>query len=88
MIMAMTVSEMKRDAVNLIYQVDDNNTEKMEKILLFLKASVSEINNDTMYDRQRKERVAKVKKYAGVFASCKDEDYKTVKEQYLSDKYK
>ena len=59
--MAMTVSEMKRDAVNLIYQVDDKNTEKMEKILLFLKASVSEINNDTMYDRQRKERVAKVK---------------------------
>ena len=41
-----------------------------------------------MYDRQRKERVAKVKKYAGFFASCKDEDYKTVKEQYLSDKYK
>ena len=88
MIMAMTVSEMKRDAVNLIYQVDDKNTEKMEKILLFLKASVSEINNDTMYDRQRKERVAKVKKYAGIFASCKDDDYKTVKEQYLSDKYK
>ena len=26
--MAMTVSEMKRDAVNLIYQVDDKNTEK------------------------------------------------------------
>ena len=84
----MTVSEMKRDAVNLIYQVDDKNTEKMEKILLFLKASVSEINNDTMYDRQRKERVAKVKKYAGIFASFKDDDYKTVKDQYLSDKYK
>ena len=30
----------------------------------------------------------KVKKYAGIFASCKDDDYKTVKEQYLSDKYK
>ena len=32
----MTVREMKQDAVNLIYQVDDKNTDKMEKILLFV----------------------------------------------------
>ena len=38
--MGMTVREMKQDAVNLIYQVDDKNTDKMEKILLFLKTSV------------------------------------------------
>lgn len=38
--MGMTVSEMKQDAVRLIYQVDDQNAEKMEKNLLFLKASI------------------------------------------------
>ena len=86
--MGMTVREMKQDAVNLIYQVDNKNTEKMEKILLFLKASVSDINIDSEHERQKKERVEKVKKYAGVFASCKDDDYKIVNEHYLLDKYK
>ena len=84
----MTVREMKQDAVNLIYQVDDKNTEKMEKILLSLKASVSDINIDTEHDRQKKERVEKVKKYAGIFSACKDGDYKIAKEHYLLDKYK
>ena len=51
--MGMTVREMKQDAVNLIYQVDDKNTEKMEKILLSLKASVSDINIDTEHERQK-----------------------------------
>ena len=86
--MGITVREMKQDAVNLIYQVDDKNTDKMEKILLFLKASVSEINIDAEHERQKKERVEKVKKYAGIFASCKDDDYKILKEHYLLDKYK
>ena len=84
----MTVREMKQDAVNLIYQVDDKNTDKMEKILLCIKASVSEINIDDKKKKKKKERVEKVKKYAGIFASCKDDDYKILKEHYLLDKYK
>ena len=78
--MGMTVREMKQDAVHLIYEVDDKNTEKMAKILLSLKASVSDINIDTEHERQKQERVEKVKKYAGIFSSCKDDDYKIAKE--------
>ena len=86
--MGMTVSEMKQDAVRLIYQVDDQNAEKMEKILLFLKASIVKDEREDELARKKSERMSRVRKYAGAFSGCEEMDYKAVKELCLSDKHK
>ena len=87
-IMGMTVREMKQDAVNLIYQVDDKNTDKMEKILLFLRASVVPNNSEEKLTWEQNRRLSELDSLCGVFEdSSIDDNYKKLKEKTLIEKY-
>ena len=86
--MGMTVREMKQDAVNLIYQVDDKNTDKMEKILLFLRASVVPNNSEEKVTWEQNRRLSELDSLCGVFEdSSIDDNYKKLKEKTLIEKY-
>ena len=86
--MGMTVREMKQDAVNLIYQVDDKNTDKMEKILLFLKASVVPNNSEEKLTLEQNRRLSELESLCGIFEdSSIDDNYKELKENTLVEKY-
>ena len=75
--MGMTVREMKQDAVNLIYQVDDKNIDKMEKILLFLRASVVPNNSEEKLTWEQNSRLSELDSLCGVFEdSSIDDNYK------------
>ena len=84
----MTVREMKQDAVNLIYQVDDKNTDKMEKILLFLRASVVPNNSEEKLTWEQNRRLSELDSLCGVFEdSSIDDNYKKLKEKTLIEKF-
>ena len=84
----MTVREMKQDAVNLIYQVDDKNIDKMEKILLFLRASVVPNNSEEKLTWEQNRRLSELDSLCGVFEdSSIDDNYKKLKEKTLIEKY-
>ena len=85
--MGMTVREMKQDAVNLIYQVDDKNTDKMEKILLFLKASVVSGNSDGGLTDIQKEKISELESLCGIFGDSLVDNFKDSKEKALLEKY-
>ena len=86
--MGMTVREMKQDAVNLIYQVDDKNTDKMEKILLFLRARVVPNNSEEKLTWEQNRRLSELDSLCGVFEdSSIDDNYKKLKEKTLIEKY-
>lgn len=87
MIMAMTVSEMKRDAVNLIYQVDEKNTEKMEKILLFLKASIVPNKSNEKLTKEQNRQLSELESLCGIFEDSGIDNFKEAKEKALIDKY-
>ena len=87
MIMAMTVSEMKRDAVNLIYQVDDKNTEKMEKILLFLKATIVPNKSNEKLTKEQNRQLSELESLCGIFEDSGIDNFKEAKEKALIDKY-
>ena len=83
----MTVSEMKRDAVNLIYQVDDKNTEKMEKILLFLKGSIVPNKSNKNLTNEQIMRLSELDSLCGIFEDSSIDNIKEAKEKALIDKY-
>ena len=86
--MGMTVREMKQDAVNLIYQVDDKNTDKMEKILLFLRASVVPNNSEEKLTWEQNRRLSELDSLCGVFEdSSIDDNYNKLNEKTLIEKY-
>ena len=79
---------MKQTSLNLINQIDDNDTALLEKVFLFLKVNVPEKKEE---EEEREKRV-KAKELAhsflGAFADSRtDEDWKKVKEDYLTEKY-
>ena len=81
---------MKESSVNLINQIDDNNTALIEKVFLFLKVNVPEkegSKEDDYLTPDQKRRLALVQKYAGAFSACQTVDWKKDKEEYLIEKY-
>ena len=85
--MGMTVSEMKQDAVRLIYQVDDQNAEKMEKILLFLKASIVPNKSEEKMTPEQKRKISELESLCGIFEDSYVGNYKEEKENALVKKY-
>ena len=79
--MGMTVREMKQDAVNLIYQVDDKNTDKMEKILLFLKASIVPNNSEEKLILEQNRRLSELESLCGIFEDSGIDNFKEAKEK-------
>ena len=80
---------MKQSSVNLINQIDDNNTALLEKVFLFLKVNVPEKKEkkEENLTPEQKRRLEIVKKYAGAFSACQTVDWKKDKEEYLIEKY-
>lgn len=85
----MTALRMKQSSVNLINQIDDNNTALLEKVFLFLKVNVPEKKEkkEENLTPEQKRRLEIVKKYAGAFSACQTVDWKKDKEEYLIEKY-
>ena len=80
---------MKQSSLNLINQIDDNNTALLEKVFLFLKVNVPEKKEkkEENLTPEQKRRLEIVKKYAGAFSACQTVDWKKDKEEYLIEKY-
>ena len=85
----MTALRMKQSSLNLINQIDDNNTALLEKVFLFLKVNVPEKKEkkEENLTPEQKRRLEIVKKYAGAFSACQTVDWKKDKEEYLIEKY-
>lgn len=85
----MTALRMKQSSLNLINQIDDNNTALLEKVFLFLKVNVPEKKEkkEENLTPDQKRRLEIVKKYAGAFSACQTVDWKKDKEEYLIEKY-
>ena len=85
----MTALRLKQSSVNLINQIDDNNTALLEKVFLFLKVNVPEKKEkkEENLTPEQKRRLEIVKKYAGAFSACQTVDWKKDKEEYLIEKY-
>ena len=80
---------MKESSVNLINQIDDNNTALLEKVFLFLKVNVPEKKEkkEENLTPEQKRRLALVDELCGAFSACQTVDWKKDKEEYLIEKY-
>lgn len=80
---------MKQSSVNLINQIDDNNTALLEKVFLFLKVNVPEKKEkkEENLTPEQKRRLALVDELCGAFSACQTVDWKKDKEEYLIEKY-
>lgn len=84
----MTALRMKQSSVNLINQIDDNNTALLEKVFLFLKVNVPENEKNKQVENGRAKAKELAHSFLGAFAESRtDEDWKKVKEDYLIEKY-
>ncbi|MBR2238206.1 MAG: hypothetical protein IJ887_10095 [Prevotella sp.] len=85
----MTALRMKQSSVNLINQIDDNNTALLEKVFLFLKVNVPEKKEkkEENLTPEQKRRLALVDELCGAFSACQTVDWKKDKEEYLIEKY-
>ena len=81
----MTATNMKQSSVNLINQIDDNDTALLEKVWLFLKTNVPTKKINLTEEQER--RVALVEELCGAFSACQTVDWKQDKEEYLLEKY-
>ena len=81
----MTATKMKQSSLNLINQIDDNDTELMEKVWLVLTSNVPVKQTKMTADQKR--RVALVEELCGAFSACQTDDWKQEKEEYLLEKY-
>ena len=81
----MTATKMKQSSVNLINQIDDNDTALLEKVWLFLKTNVPTKKINLTEEQER--RVALVEELCGAFSACQTVDWKQDKEEYLLEKY-
>ena len=81
----MTATKMKQSSLNLINQIDDNDTELMEKVWLFLTSNVPVKQTKMTADQKR--RVALVEELCGAFSACQTDDWKQEKEEHLLEKY-
>ena len=82
----MTAINMKQSSVDLINQIDERDTELLEKVFLFLTANVHQ-QKERQFTANQKRRLSIVERYAGAFSAAKDKDWKKEKEEYLLDKY-
>ena len=79
---------MKQSSVNLINQIDDNDTALIEKVFLFLKVNVQEKKENGREENGRAKAKELAHSFLGAFAESRtDEDWKKVKEDYLIEKY-
>ena len=80
---------MKESSVNLINQIDDNNTALLEKVFLFLKVNVPEKKEkkEENLTPEQKRRLALVDELCGAFSACQKKKKKKDKEEYLIEKY-
>ena len=81
----MTATNMKQSSMNLINQIDDNDTALLEKVWLFLTSNVPTKKSGMTADQKR--RVALVEELCGAFSACQTVDWKQDKEEYLLEKY-
>lgn len=80
---------MKQSSVNLINQIDDNNTALLEKVLFFLTVNVQEVKKkeEEKLTPEQERRLALVDELCGAFSACQTVDWKKDKEEYLIEKY-
>lgn len=85
----MTALRMKQSSVNLINQIDDNNTALLEKVLFFLTVNVQEVKKkeEEKLTPEQERRLALVDELCGAFSACQTVDWKKDKEEYLIEKY-
>ena len=85
----MTAVKMKQSSLDLINQIDDKNTELLEKVWLFLTTNIKpdKPKGDDELTQWQEARMAKVKELAGAFSACQTVDWKQDKEEYLAEKY-
>lgn len=81
----MTATKMKQSSVNLINQIDDNDTALLEKVWLFLTTNIPAKRSRLTAEQKR--RVTLVEELCGAFSACQTEDWKQDKEEYLFEKY-
>lgn len=81
----MTAIKMKQSSVNLINQIDDNDTALLEKVWLFLTTNVPAKQPELTEEQKR--RLALVDELCGAFSACQTEDWKQEKEEFLFEKY-
>ena len=85
----MTALRMKQSSVNLINQIDDNNTALLEKVLFFLTVNVQEVKKkeEEKLTPEQERRLALIDELCGAFSACQTVDWKKDKEEYLIEKY-
>lgn len=84
----MTIREMKNDAVRRINLLDESDEKAIESIWLYVKTALplqKENDQETLRRAKAKELAHS---FLGSFAASRtEEDWKRVKENYLTDKY-
>ena len=84
----MTALSMKRSSLNLINQIDDNDTSLIEKVYMFLKTNVPiKKKEEEELTSEQKRRLAFVDELCGAFSACQTVDWKKDKEEYMLEKY-
>ena len=84
----MTATNMKQSSVNLINQIDDNDTALLEKVWLFLTTNVpAQPKHRVELTTEQKRRLALVDELCGAFSACQTDDWKKDKEDFLFEKY-
>ena len=84
----MTATNMKQSSVNLINQIDDNDTALLEKIWLFLTTNVpTQPMHKVELTTEQKRRLDLVDELCGAFSASQTGDWRKDKEDFLFEKY-
>lgn len=84
----MTVREMKNDAVRRINLLDESDEKAIESIWLYVKTALPLQNEKDQESLRRAKAKELAHSFLGSFAASRtEEDWKHVKENYLTEKY-
>ena len=84
-IIAMTAIELQTDTMQLLQQFDKTNVSLWKRILDAVAAIYKD--EETLQEKKRAEQKSKIREMIGVFEKSDSDDWKQVKEGYLTEKY-
>ncbi len=84
-IIAMTAIELQTDTMQLLQQFDKTNVSLWKRILDAVAAIYQD--EETLQEKKRAEQKSKIREMIGVFEKSDSDDWKQVKEGYLTEKY-
>ena len=84
-IIAMTAIELQTDTMQLLQQFDKTNVSLWKRILDAVAAIYQD--EEPMQEKKRAEQKSKIREMIGVFEKSDSDDWKQVKEGYLTEKY-